>query len=493
MPPAENRPPAATPATLPLARTCTCCGLPLSKYNPEDLCQACTSAARDPATPGRSTTDTAAREHPAQSSPRTSRPPPPAAAHENFTAVVERHMNARGMGVRATARATGYADHTYISRVLHGHQKLSPYLAAKLDRALQADGEITAAARTAIAAAARCASRQPAKADTGPHPADPETATAPADATARAVITAIGATLHAVPADQCPERDRASVERDVMRAWELRQSSEYARLGSLLTNLLRHTASTAASSEASVHVCNMASSLLKRLGAYEMAAVLADRAFRAASQTGSGLLVSAAKLRVANVYLSASHHAEAVAVAADAADDLPPRKHSAPEEVATFGALLLTAAVAAAKMGETAQAWEFLGHARAATAVHDHEHADLYAVFGPVNLAVHGVQVATELGDGREALRRADKTDPRRMPAVLLERRSTLLIDIARAQHMQHDQAAAAETLIEAERVAPLEVRYSGAARVLLSELLSARAHPSTELRQLAGRLLMAA
>ncbi len=139
------------------------------------------------------------------------------------------------------------------------------------------------------------------------------------------------------------------------------------------------------------------------------------------------------------------------------------------------------------------QAWDFLDHANAATAVYDREHADLYAVFGPVNLAVHGVQIATELGEGREALRRADKTDPRRMPAVLLERRSTLLIDIARAQHMQRDTAAAGETLIEAERIAPLEVRYSSAACGLLTELLSARPHPPAELRQMASRLHVAA
>jgi transcriptional regulator with XRE-family HTH domain len=305
------------------------------------------------------------------------------------------------------------------------------------------------------------------------------------------VIAAIGAALHADPAAR-PADDHAALEREVLRAWELRQSAEYARLGGLLDDLLRKIASGQADPAASVHVCNMASSLLKRLGAYEMAAVAADRAFRAASQSGSMLLVGAAKLRVANVYLSASRHAEAVAVAAAAADDLPPGRSSAPEEVATFGALLLTAAVAAAEMGEAAQAWEFLGHARAATAVCDREHADPYAVFGPVNLAVHGVQVATELGDGREALRRAEVTHPGRLPAVLLERRSTLLIDVARAQHMRRDAAAAGETLLEAERVAPLEVRYSGAARGLLGELLSA-GRPAAGLREMADRLNLAA
>jgi hypothetical protein len=113
-------------------------------------------------------------------------------------------------------------------------------------------------------------------------------------------------------------------------------------------------------------------------------------------------------------------------------------------------------------------------------------------VFGPANLAIHGVQVATELGDGREALRRAERAGPGRLPVVLRERRTTLLIDIARAQYMQSDSTGAGETLLEAERVAPLEVRYSGAARGLLGELM-ATGRPSGELRKIAGRLNTAA
>ncbi|HEY2577833.1 MAG TPA: hypothetical protein VGI74_16120 [Streptosporangiaceae bacterium] len=305
------------------------------------------------------------------------------------------------------------------------------------------------------------------------------------------MITAIAGTLHTVP-DDYPQRDRAALKRDVLRAWELRQSSQYVELGSLIAGLLRDTAVSQVDPGIAVHICNMASSLLKSVGAHEMSAMLADRAFRVASQDGGGLLIGAAKLRIANVYLAAGRHAEAVSVAAAAADDLPPARTSPPKEIATFGALLLTAAVAAARTGDRAQAWEFLGHARAATAVSGGEHADLYAVFGPANLAVHGVQVATELGDGREALRRAEMADPARLPAVLLERRSTLLIDIARAQHMQRDSTGAGETLLEAERVAPLEVRYSSAARGLLGDLLSG-GRVSGEMRALAERLNVAA
>ena len=54
-------------------------------------------------------------------------------------------------------------------------------------------------------------------------------------------------------------------------------------------------------------------------------------------------------------------------------------------------------------MNEAARAWEFLGHAKSAAGSLACEHAGLCAVFGPVNLAIHGVQVATELGDFREA------------------------------------------------------------------------------------------
>jgi hypothetical protein len=197
-------------------------------------------------------------------------------------------------------------------------------------------------------------------------------------------------------------------------------------------------------------------------------------------------------MRVANVYLAARRHAEAIAVATAAAEGLPPRPDSPAEEIATFGALVLTAAVAAARMGEAAQAWEFLGHARAATAYYGQDHADLYGVFGPANLAIHGVQVATDLGDGKEALRRAAHIHPRQLPDVLRERRTTLLIDIARARHMRGDNTSASETLLEAERVAPLEVGYSGAARGLLGELLGT-GRSSSELREMAVRLNAAA
>jgi hypothetical protein len=315
------------------------------------------------------------------------------------------------------------------------------------------------------------------------------------------VVAAIGAALHGSGGAAEP-RDLDAVQRDVVRAWRLRQSAQYAELGGLLGELLGETAAhlgaAAASAEApaavsaAVHVHNTVSSLLKRLEAFEMAAIAADRAFCLAQQAGDGLLVAAATLRLANVFLAGGRNAEAMDTAARGAEVMPPRAGASAEEIATFGALLLTAAVAAAQMDQAAQAWEFLGHAKSAATSLAGEHAGLCAVFGPVNLAIHGVQVATELGDSREALRRAGRVDVARLPGSLVERRTTLLIDIARSQAGQGDRGAAGDTLLEAERLAPLEVRYNGTARTLLTGLLS-RSQASAGLREMATRVGVAA
>jgi hypothetical protein len=59
--------------------------------------------------------------------------------------VVQRHMRQRSMSLRALANAVHH-DASYLSKALRGVKPLGPALARDLDRALGADGEITAAA-----------------------------------------------------------------------------------------------------------------------------------------------------------------------------------------------------------------------------------------------------------------------------------------------------------------------------------------------------------
>ncbi|MCW2929813.1 MAG: hypothetical protein JWM19_775 [Actinomycetia bacterium] len=73
---------------------------------------------------------------------------------EDFGDVVRRYMDERGLSGRATARAAGYSDHTLLSKAMNGSKAVTPNLAARLDKALGADGEIIDAARTLCARAA---------------------------------------------------------------------------------------------------------------------------------------------------------------------------------------------------------------------------------------------------------------------------------------------------------------------------------------------------
>jgi Helix-turn-helix domain len=68
----------------------------------------------------------------------------------DFAGTVRHWMSQRGMSVRGLARAAHY-DQGLLSKVLNGHRPYSPYLAARLDDALGAGGEIEAAAWAAPA------------------------------------------------------------------------------------------------------------------------------------------------------------------------------------------------------------------------------------------------------------------------------------------------------------------------------------------------------
>jgi tetratricopeptide (TPR) repeat protein len=290
----------------------------------------------------------------------------------------------------------------------------------------------------------------------------------------------------------------ALVER-VQLVWELRQRAEYSRLGALLGQLLVDLAATRADTSSSehdavvrlqVHAYNAASSVLKKLGDYGVALVAADRAVQTARALDEPVLVAAAAYRLANVLLPAGRLDETTAIALEAANRIEPGKAQTPRSYAMWGGLLLSAAVALARRGDESQAWELMGEARTAARLLGAEHADLYVIFGPLNVAVHAVQVAVELRNGRDAVRRAARVDVAHLPATLLERRAQFLIDVATGHVLEQADEAAVGHLLLAETVAVEEVRYSAAAHQLVYAMLRReRVGAVPELRPLAGRL----
>jgi hypothetical protein len=295
------------------------------------------------------------------------------------------------------------------------------------------------------------------------------------------------------------ELDVNALRRRVNGAWQLRQRARYVQLGRLLPGLLidAQLASRelggddqARALTATAHAYNTTSSVLRRLGDNELALIAADRAVQAARSVDDPLLLAASAYRLANVFLPTGRLIEAKEVALSAAAGLDGRQDASGAHLAMWGSLLLTAALAAARQGDTSQAWELLGEGKTAAHRLGAEHADLNTIFGPMSLAISGVQLAAELEDGRDVLRRAERVDPMRLPAHLIERRSHFLIDVARGHAYRADDATAVATLLEVERMAPEEVRYNPLAGELVTTLLKRERRAATpELRGLSTRL----
>ena len=297
--------------------------------------------------------------------------------------------------------------------------------------------------------------------------------------------------------------DVTELGRRVRKTWELRQNARYVRLGAVLPALIVDVEAAARYFDADervqayrllTHTYNTVSSVLKKLGDFEFASIAADRAIRAARAIDDALLSAAASYRLANVFLPAGRLAEAKDVALTAADALELSGSSSRRtHLAVRGGLQLTAAIATACQGAASEAWQLVAVAAIAANQLREDHADPYTIFGPTNLAIHGVQVATELGDGREALRRGGRIDPDRLPPALLERRGHLLIDLARGHAQQVDDPAAVAVLVDADRLAPEEVRFNPVVFDLVALLLRRERRNTTPgLRALAGNLGLA-
>lgn len=300
-----------------------------------------------------------------------------------------------------------------------------------------------------------------------------------------------------------PEVAIIALEQRVTSAWGFRQQAHYVALGDLLPALLADAELAAqelqdpqcdSAIRLLVHTFNTAASALRRLGDVELASIAADRAIRTAKPLDDALLLASAYYRLANVFLPAGRLVETKEIALAAASLLERGPVSSPARLAAWGGLLLTAALASARQGNDADAWELFGEAEIAGKRLGRDHADLHTIFGPTNVAIHGVQLSVELGDGRAAVHQALRVDPDRLPAGLVERRCQFLIDLARGWAQRREDSAAVATLLQAERLGPEEVHFNPlVVDLVVMFLRRERRGAIPELRGLADRMGMSA
>ena len=158
----------------------------------------------------------------------------------------------------------------------------------------------------------------------------------------------------------------------------------------------------------------------------------------AAERAGDPYLVAAGAFRLGFVFLNARRFDQAEETARTAAEALDGRVDADQTALSLWGALTLQRALAAARAGHAEAAYEFIEQARQAAERLGPGRNDYNTEFGPLNVAVHEVHVAVELGDAGLALRAAAAVDTSTLSA---ERQARMLIDVARA-HAQRRQPA---------------------------------------------------
>lgn len=218
----------------------------------------------------------------------------------------------------------------------------------------------------------------------------------------------------------------------------------------------------------------VAAKLLTKLGASDLALLAADRAATKAIEAESTVARGMAAYQVVCALARADRSDEAerlaVSMAEQAQHGVRADKQSA---VSVAGSLWLIASVIAARRMDRDEAWSRLGRAEHLAGLLGHDGNYAWTAFGPTNVALHRVAVATEMGDAAEAVRAAADVDTTNFPEGLRSRRAQLHLDLAWAQAQRKRDAEAILHLMEAERVAPEATRYNVIVRELIREMLT--------------------
>ncbi|MGW1450073.1 helix-turn-helix domain-containing protein [Micromonospora sp. NPDC002411] len=312
----------------------------------------------------------------------------------------------------------------------------------------------------------------------------------------------IRAALARYDTPQAPAQPPDELRRQVGYAWLTYQHAHYGQLVRVLPGLLDGVQG-ARSPELLVQTYRITSSLLVKLGEVDLGWLAADRAMAAAGD--DRLLAATATISVGQALRAQDRDRLALAALLPAANRvLPPVTHSGDQEVcgtfgdqsgrkpldhrgqgdhrgqewAVGGTLLVQAALAAAGCGEHRRADELTERA-AGVAANLRGYDDAHRTsFGPVAVELARVLVAAQRSDAAEALRRHSavvrREGWRRLPA---EYRGAYLVDVARAYLQVGDLRGAARALVDADSVAPAEVRSRSLARTVIADV--ARSQPA--------------
>ncbi|MGY5132280.1 helix-turn-helix domain-containing protein [Streptomyces nigrescens] len=273
-----------------------------------------------------------------------------------------------------------------------------------------------------------------------------------------------------------------------------RHAARLAQAGETLPALLRDLQVAAEVTEgperrdvysllATAYECAM--QYLYKLGHVSDATLATERVLWSAEATGDPLRVLAARWYDAGEFLNIGEHDEAGAIIDEALTDLTRRRAPSSEAVSLRGAFELKAALNHARASEKDAAEQHWQRAVKAADLLGEDRDDWHLQFGPTNVAIWGVSLPVELGQGRVAVDRAK--DVKLPDSYSRERRSHHYIDVGRAHFYNGQRDLALDAFLRAERLAPQATRMHGGVRETVGTMI--RTQKRGQLAELGIRL----
>lgn len=314
------------------------------------------------------------------------------------------------------------------------------------------------------------------------------TSPVPVDPTSRMMLPFVGEIRDAVrgslfpatPADEPPSVD--VLRGRVAELWRLWHSSRFQRseVGRMLPGLINDAQALGRQLDGperrkAYAVLADVYHLTQQALAYgcepELYWVVVDRGRVAAQQADDPVCLAGATWTYGNGLRETGYAEEAIREVEKAANAIAPLLENGPNDLrGMYGALHLHAAITHARTGNEGDAWRHWDEADRVAKRLPAGYAHTWTVFGRANVDLHAVSVGVDLRTPGTALRHAEDVDLEAVPSV--ERRSRVLVELARAQYQRNDDAGTIHYMNRAQEVSPETVRYTPMARSLASDLV---------------------
>jgi transcriptional regulator with XRE-family HTH domain len=271
-----------------------------------------------------------------------------------------------------------------------------------------------------------------------------------------------------------------ALRRRVLDAWRTRHASPDHRtaLGALLPDLITEAQYAVRTYDgpdrraAAVHLSEVYA-LAQFFLAYQpdsrLTWLVADRGMLMAQDADDPVAIGFGAWALSQVLRESGEAEQAEAVTTEALSVLRDHRDS-PEALGIYGSLTFDAGLTAAALADFGGAWRSWD---AAQHIADQLSPDYYhrmTSFSQVIMDVHAVSLSVELGQPREAIRKAETFDPLTIPSR--PRRARHLIEVARAYHGDRQRVAAVHLLLRAYDTAPETIRFNSYAREISADLL---------------------